>query len=418
MSASPLQVLGRTAGLVVLAGLLGTGIGVVHRWYAADRIPEGLAVLVGLSGVAVSLNTTIALGEVIGGDLGALGLKSALLNVATFVAAALAASAGARAGDHLGSSVATLSSGRTGERVGEVSAMVRSAGRVITVDLPDDVEDIGDIDGYDPVDPDVKAKLAGKTLVFPRRLTVGELHDRFVTRLKTDYAVGHVDVELTDTGEVTYLALGSREAGLGPTLPPQTAALAVRADPAPAVSPGDVVQVWGTTGEPDELAPGPAGGSANGPAGGSANGPAGDAETPGPELVTTAEIRGSSGDVVTLVVDAAETGRLDPEGRYRLVTLPVEPRADREFASVLRAAEETMGVITIAEGSPLAGAPVGGLDVAVVAVRGAGTAVETIPSRSRVLTAGETVYVVARPEVLRRLEDAATPPTGGGPVDD
>lgn len=402
MSAGPLQVFGRIAGLVVLAGILGGGIGTVHRWYVGDRVPEGLAVLVGLSGVAVSLNTTIALGEVIGGDLGALGLRAALLNVATFLAAALAASAGARAGDHLGSSVLRFSragsGGGGGTGKGDVSRIVRSVGRVIAVDLPEDVADIGDIDGYDPVDPDVKAKLAGTTLVFPRRLTLDELHERFVTRLKTDYGVGYVDVEFTDDGEVEFLALGRREAGLGPTLPPGTTALAVRADPPPAVNPGDVVQVWVTDGSTD-LAEGAA-------------------ESPGPEHVTTGEVRGTAGDVVTLAVDEAETGRLDPEASYRLVTLPVEARADREFASVLRASEETMGVVTVADGSTLDGAPVGGLDVAAIAVRGTSDGVETIPSRLRILAPGETLYVVARPETLRRLEIAAAPPRNGAPAEE
>lgn len=398
MSANVLRILARLAGLAVLAGGLGVAIGLLHRWYASDRVPEGLAVLVGLSGVALSLNTTIALGEVIGGDLGALDIQTALLNVATFVAAALTASAGGRAGDRLGRSVLTLSAVGSGER--DVSAIVRSVGRGIVVALPDAPDDIGDIEGYDPVDPEVKAKLAGKTLVFPRRLTVDELQDRFVARLVSDYGVGHVDVEFTEEGDVEYLALGSREAGLGPTLPPETAAVAVRADPPPTVSPGDVVQVW-STGEPAE-------GATDGPAGGSTDEPATRSDPPDPKRVATAEVRGAAGDVVTLAVDADDTGRLDSDSTYRLVTLPVEPRADREFAAVLRAAEETMGAVTVAEDSALDGTPVGGLDVAVVAVRGDETGIETIPSRSRILAAGETLYVVARPETLRRLEDAAS----------
>lgn len=386
MTANVLRILARLAGLAVLAGGLGVAIGLLHRWYASDRVPEGLSVLVGLSGVALSLNTTIALGEVIGGDLGALDIQTALLNVATFVAAALTASAGGRAGDRLGESVLTLSGTGKGER--DVSAIVRSVGRGIVVHLPDAPDDIGDIEGYDPVDPEVKAKLAGKTLVFPRRLTVEELRDRFVARLVSDYGVGHVDVELSEEGEVEYLALGSRQAGLGPTLPPETAAVAVRADPAPAVSPGDVVQVWST----DEPA---------------------DGAIDEPKRVATAEVRGATGDVVTLAVDVDDTGRLDSDSTYRLVTLPVEPRADREFAAVLRAAEETMGAVTVAEDSALDGTPVGGLDVAVVAVRGDETGVETIPSRSRILAAGETIYVVARPETIRRLEAAASPRPAG-----
>jgi hypothetical protein len=127
----------------------------------------------------------------------------------------------------------------------------------------------------------------------------------------------------------------------------------------------------------------------------------------GAERVTGAEVRGVDEDVVTLAVDAAEADRLDAETRYRLLTMPVEPRADREFASLLRTAEETMGVVTVTEGSSLVGVPVGALDVAVVAIRPADGAVEAIPSRDRTLTAGETVFAVAAPSLLRRLETAA-----------
>lgn len=393
MSPDVLPLLARLGGLVVISGGLAAGIGIVHRWYASDRVPEGLAVLVGLSGVALSLNTTIALGEVIGGDLDALALEVVLLNVAAFLAAALAASGGGRAGDRLGQSVLRLSGARAGIGDDDVSAIVRSVGRVITVDLPDDADDIRDMDGYDAVAPGVKAKLAGKTLTFPRRLTVEELRERFVARLETDYGIGHVDVDLTEGGEVEYLAVGSRAAGLGPTLPPETAALAVRADPPFAASPGDVVQIWRT-------------------GAGSDAGTSSDTEPgsdTGPERVTTAEVRGTAGDVVTVAVDAAETGLLDSNETYRLLTLPVEPRADREFASLLRAAEETMAVVTVAEGSALSGTPVGGLDVAVLAVRSGENVLETIPPGSRVLAAGERLYVVARPDVIRRLEEAARP---------
>jgi hypothetical protein len=168
-----------------------------------------------------------------------------------------------------------------------------------------------------------------------------------------------VDVELTEEGVVEFLAVESREAGLSPTLPPESAAVAILADLAFAASPGDVVQVY----RPGE---------------------------DGPERVCVAEVRGVAEGVVTLVVDVVEAPKFDGETRYRLVTLPVEPRPDREFVSLLWAAEETMGVVTVAEGGSLVGVPV-----------------ETIPSRSRVLAASETVYAVARPALLRRLEAAA-----------
>jgi Trk K+ transport system NAD-binding subunit len=88
--------------------------------------------------------------------------------------------------------------------------------------------------------------------------------------------------------------------------------------------------------------------------------------------------------------------------------MPVEPRIDREFASLLRAADETMGAVTVTEGGSLVDVPIGALDVAVVAVRPTDGPVEAIPSRDRTLAPGETVFAVASPAQLRRLEAAAS----------
>jgi K+/H+ antiporter YhaU regulatory subunit KhtT len=253
----------------------------------------------------------------------------------------------------------------------DVSRAVRVVGRVSAVTLPDEVHDM---EGYDPVSEETKAAVAGRTHLFPRGLTPVERRDRLVTRLKTDHDVGHVDVEMDD-GTVTFLALGSRAAGVGPTLAPGTAAVALRADPAGGASPGDIVQVWRTN--------------------------------PEPERVVTAELRAVDDDVATVALDEAEATRLDPAAPYRLITLPAEPRAERAFAAALRGADETMGAVEVAEGSGLVDASLADLDCTVVAVRPRGGPVEAVPARSRTIAAGDTVYVVARPDTLRRLESVA-----------
>lgn len=366
-------------GLVLLSGVVTTLLAAVYRWYARAQIPDGVAVLVGISAVALELTATKALSSVIGGGTEILTVEDAVFNVATLFLAAGAALVGRQSGDRLGGSVLLLLGERRIDT--EVSAIVRTVGRMTTVTLPEEVEDM---EGYDPVPPETKAKFAGETLVFPRRQTVEELEARVEERIKSDYGVGRVDVDLDETGAVTYFAVGSRQAGIGPTLPPETVAVAVHADPAYAASAGDVVQVYRATAEDVER-------------------------------VAGAEVRGVAEDVVTLAVDAAEAEALDGETRYRLVTMPVEPRTDREFASILRSAEETMGVVTVTEGSSLVGVPIGALDVAVVAVRPADAPVEAIPSRDRTLASGETVFAVARPALLRRLETAAGG-EGTGPI--
>ncbi|MFB6156034.1 MAG: potassium transporter TrkA [Haloferacaceae archaeon] len=364
------------AGFALVAATVAAVAALVHRWYTREPVPQGVTVLLGLGAVALYLNSTTALQQVIGGGGASLfELEDVLRNAVTFSVAALATPVGRAVGDRVATDLFAIAGGRQLE--GEVSRIVRSVGGVTAVTLP---EEIDDMEAYDPVPPEVTAELAGKTLLFPGRLTVEELRDRFVTRVKTDYGVGYVDVEFTDRGDVEYLALGSRVAGLGPTLAPGTVATAIRADPAHSASPGDVVQVW--TGPPD------------------------------PRPLARAELRATAGDVVTLALDEADAGALDPAEAYRLVTLPAwgPTRQDREFASLLRNAEETMGVLTVAEESDLAARTVGDLDVPVVAVRSVEGEVEAIPSRARALTPGEQVYVVGRPDDIRRLEERAGSP--------
>jgi len=356
-------------GFGALSGGVALGVSLLFRWYAGRRAPEGVAVLVGLAAIALLLNTTAALASAIvePGDL--FHPTTALFTVGTFAAGAIAADAGNRVGDRI---AVTLFGGTGGRDLSDVTQLVRTGGRVIDVELPEHVEDI---DGYDPVPAEEKAAIAGTRMRFPRRLTVAELHDRIVTRLREDHGIGRVDLELTAEGDVEYLAVGTRAAGIGPTLGPGSVAVAIRADPAFAASPGDTVQVWTTGGDPDR--------------------------------VVTAELRGAVEDVATLAVDAFEADRLDPLERYRLVTLPREPSADREFASLLRAADETMAAVRIAPGSAVAGIAVGALDVTVVAIRPPDGRVEPLPPRHRVLGADESVYVVGRPDVIRRFEAAA-----------
>lgn len=349
----------------IAAGLVALG----YRWYVRERVPTGLGVLFGLTVVSVYVGATGALGAVISDPTAGeaiLQTSDVLPNLAAFALGAAGSSVGIRLGDSIGTDLFAATGGRTVDA--DVSEIVQTVGRVTSVRLPDDIDDIV---GYDPMPEETKQSLASKRFLFPRRLTRAELRDRLVTRLKTDYGVGHVDLELDDDGNVDYIAVGSRAAGIGPTLPPATNAVAIRADPAHAASSGDLVQVW---------------------------------DTERSERVLTGELRGVAGDVVTVAVDAADTSTLDSTTEYRLVTLPVQDRPDREFASLLRTADETMGTITVPAGSELVGTPVGELGVTVAAITRSESPPEPIPCRDRVLEEGDIVYAIATPEALRHVE--------------
>ncbi len=356
-------------GLAVLAATLAAVVALGYRWFARERVPVGLALLAGLAGVAVYLNTTTALGQAIDGETDT--IEAALFNIGAFLLGGSGAFAGHRIGDAFGRDVIHGEERRAVDE--EVSRLVKTVGRVTVVELP---EEVGDVVGYDSVSERTRESLSGKQFVFPRTLTLPELEARVISRLKTDYGVGTVDIELAEDGSVEYLAVGSRAAGIGPTLPPATNAVALRADPAFAASTGDVVQVW---------------------------------ETDPMRRVLTGELRGVADDVVTVAINSADTPKVDPTRQYRLVTLPVEDRPAREFAALLRAAEETYSSVTVEAGSPLHGLPVGALELTVVGVRREGEEPVTVPSREYVLSPGEMVFAVGVPETLRRLELAAKP---------
>lgn len=359
-------------GLALLSGAVAGTVAFLYRWYTDERVPNDLAVLVGLGAVGIWLGAWRTLQPLLyGASQDVLTRSNAAITIASFLVAGATAIGSARVGDWMATDMVTLSG--TTKRADDVTRIVSAAGRAVTVTLP---ERIDDIDGHDTVSAETKDEIAGSSFVFPRGLTLGEFRERLVSRLRDDYGIGHVDVDLADDGTVEYLALGGRVVGLGPMLAPGTVAVAVRGDPAFSAGIGDRVAVWRR----------------------------GDG---GPTRVTTGEIRGVVSDVVTLAVDESEATKLDTTERYRLVTLPVESRPERAFATRLRAADETMAVVTVASGSDLVGVPVGSLDTTVVAIHPEDAPIAVLPPRDRVLESGDSLYIVVEPNRLRKIERVA-----------
>lgn len=358
----------RIVGVSILAGVVTTVAAFVFKARVRETLPEGATVILGLGVVAIVLNTRLVFVQFVGDGAEPLTHGEAVVNVSAFVAAGIASYGGRYAGTKLA----------TSERLGwaslqpDFSPLVRVTGRFITVRLPDEIDEI---DGYDPVTPETKAALAGRTIDFPRGLTLSALQSQVSARLKEEHDVGYVDVELTDDGTVDYLAVGQRPAGIGPTLPPKSAVVAVRADPPFSATPGDTVQVWRTDGEE-------------------------------PERVVTGELRASVEGVVTVATDESAAAEIDPAVEYRLLTLSAAVHPDREFAAMLRRGDETMSIVELSAESPLVGNPVGGLEVTLIAIRTADGAVDTIPTRDRILRAGDSLFAIAKPDTLRKLESA------------
>lgn len=361
-----------TAAEAVVLGLLSVtvvaGVSFLYRLRARADLPDSVALLLGLGAATLGLGTRHAFVQLVGGGAQVLTLGVALGNVLVLAVAGVAAVAGNQLGIRLAASA--WAQGRSWRF--DVGPLVRATGRFTSVTLP---EEVGDVDGYDPVAREVKEEIAGARLDFPRGLTVDALEEQIALRLRDRHDVGYVDVEVDADGDVRYLAVGHRSARLGPTLPPGSAAVAVEADPPFGATAGDVVQIWRPGSEP--------------------------------ERVGLGEVRAAVGSVATLAVDEAVAEAVDPRRRHRLVTLPGTANAERDFAAALRRADETLGVLILEADDPLVGGTVGDVDLTVVAVEGEDRELETIPSRDRVLAAGETVFVLGRPEAIRRLSPEA-----------
>ncbi len=131
---------------------------------------------------------------------------------------------------------------------------------------------------------------------------------------------------------------------------------------------------------------------------------------PEPERVAVGELRGTAGDVVTVALEESVAASLADDERFRLVTRAAALRADRELAGVLRAADETLGAVSVAPDGELVGTTVAEIEATVVAVQPADGELLAVPPRDRALVAGDRVYAVGRPAALRGLEAAAGSP--------
>lgn len=360
----------RIIGLSLLAATVTALVAFVFRARVRTTLPEGATVIIGLGVVAIYLNTRLVFVQFVGEGEDLLTTAEAMLNIAVFISAGVASYGGRHLGTKAGAS----------DRIGwarlqpDFSPIVRATGRFITVTLPEEIEDI---DGYDPVAEKIKTALAGKTLDFPRGLTLAELRTQLMVRLTEEHDIGYVDVDIADDATVEYLAVGQRVAGLGPTLPPKSAAVALRSDPPFSATPGDSVQLWRLDGEGKS------------------------------ERIGAGELRATVENIVTVATDEAVAERVDPTENYRLMTLPTDPHADREFAAMLRHGEETMSVVEITADSPLVATTLGSLAVTVIAVRTPDGEVETLPKRDREIQPGDCLFALGSPDALRKLESTS-----------
>ena len=374
-------------GLGLLAAVLAGVTAVVYRRVGTDAVPVGGALLVGAAGIAGLLNLRYVTSGALLADAPLSHPATSAFLLGVFAVGGIAAEGGRRAGDHLAREVFGV---QPVAADGEIGELLRAAGLVVAVELP---ETVGDAEGVPSVDPAVTRAIAGRTMRFPHRLSAEDLASRLKRRIEADHPVGYVDVEVANDGSVEHLAVGARRRGLTGGLPPGTVAVPVRTVPPASASVGDELAVWATDGDESRF-------------------------------VTSGTLHGATGETATLVIDADDADAIDPERSYRVTTASGESDDAADFLSTLQQVDETVTSVAIADGDPLAGEFVGWLPVRVLALRG-DEGVVALPADGESVRPGDTLYVLGSPGSLRELanherdradDHAGTPPDRPEPV--
>ncbi|SDQ19002.1 hypothetical protein [Natronobacterium texcoconense] len=356
-------------GFAVLATVASMVVSFAYRRYSTRPVPPGVTALVGLAVVGGWLNVAGIGRSTIIDETSLFHHATAVYFLGAFLTGVVGAEGGRHVGDHLAREVYGIDSVAA---PGTAASIVRAGRRSIELDLP---ETITDADGYPPVEESVKRTLAGKPMLFPARLSVDDLESRLVDRLERDYGIGCATADLAPDGTVERLAIGRRRSGLHRTLPPDTAAVAIRSDPPADASVGDPIEVWDDSSH----------------------------------LVATGMLRATAGDVVTIVVDENDAGAFDcgPGTRYRLVIRPESPTAVPAFVAALRSADETIVSASVRPESELVNEFVGWIPGTVLAlVRDDGDEVLPFPDDEETLVAGDDLYVLGPPTAVQNLQSA------------
>lgn len=374
--------LGRQAAIgVVGMGLLAAAVGALaaagYRWASTRSPPAGSTIIVGLAAVAAYLTiAALGAGELLEG-VPLEGRASAGYLLTTMLVSGGTATAGSRLGDRIACQLLDLP---RIDACGDAAATVRAARLAVDVELPESIETAA---GHSPVEPSLEDALAGATVRLPHGPSTAARRDRLERHIERDYGIGHAAVTMADDGTVDRVSVGRRSSGLGSLLPPGTVAVAIRADPSPDATLGDPVEIWSTDGRR--------------------------------RLVATGTVRTTNGTSATVVVDADVAGDLDDDERYRLLTRPDDPTDGYEFASTLRAAEETVTTVHVDADSPMVGEFVGWLPGRVLVVD-RDDDLHPLPPDNETLEAGDDVWVVAPSAELTAIDPAVDDGVSDAPV--
>ncbi|MDB2264046.1 TrkA C-terminal domain-containing protein [Halorubrum ezzemoulense] len=303
----------------------------------------------------------------------------------------------------------------------DVIELVGGRGRV-SVEVAGEVTDI---EGYPPLPADTRAAILDGDWTFPADLPLAELEDRFAERLRTEFDLADVSVQIDEQARATVSAAPPTGA-LSKRVPAGKRAVSVSALVPTGIARGDVVRVITpdigvegaviaaqSSGKPE-----PGAGAASTvvpPAGDDADSEdfrtdGGETDVPSPPAATAPTTTGGEGRV-TLAVDRSEATALLRADRGRVLVLSRGTRREYELTALLRRAGKRFRKVTVAAGGPLDGHTIGeaevreAYDVAVLAARHGSWRVA--PDGTQPLSAGDDLFVVGSRDALDRFAEVA-----------
>lgn len=276
--------------------------------------------------------------------------------------------------------------------------------------------EVGDIEGYPPLPAAIRTGIREGDWRLPADLPISELESRLAERLRTEFDLSEVTVEIDERGRATVSAAPPLS-GLSKRVPSGRRAVSVQTLVPSGLARGDEVTVVtadkrvegtvlsvgvGSAPSPSEEAKASSGDSPV------ADGGTTDGETPPPQPQATA--KGGNGRL-TVAVARPEASTLLRAERPRVVVGSRGVRREFELVSLLRRAGRRFRRVAVRAGSTLDGTTLGSAGVrdtygvAVLAVRHP-DGWTVAPRGSERLTGGDEVFIVGSREHLDGFQEA------------
>jgi hypothetical protein len=269
------------------------------------------------------------------------------------------------------------------------------------------VGEVGDVEGYPPLPPELRAEIRDRTETFPADLPLVEIERRFGESLRSDHDLAEVSVRLDERARASVAAAPpvgalSKRVGTG------RRAVSVRALAPAGVDVGDEVRltadggryeatVLGVRSTTERATAAPAGDLTDGETGSETSPPT---AAPGSEALVTVAV--GPGDVRPLLCGDVE----------RLAVRSRGSRREFELVSLLRRTGSVVRAAVVGSGGPLDGRTLGEaavrdeFGVAVLVVRGADGARQVAPRGDRRLAGGDELLVVGERAAVDRFREA------------